>query len=345
MHDDILARVVTGRATDAERRRVEDWCRESESNEQRLQAVARMLSWARDAETHRPQSTPPSVSVITAAAEVPSAEPLRPPDSGRGLARVALRWFPTSVPRTALVAAALVLIALGVSQWFDTGSEDSGFGVRQFRTGPGERATVVLTDGTVVRLAPESRLVLDEGSSVRNVSLFGRAYFAVAHDESSPFTVATGAGDLRVLGTRFVLDAAVEDLSLVVIEGRVALTGEGDEETVEVHGRQMAKLVKGTRLPVVEAEGPAAFAEWFGNFLAFQDTPLREAVQEIERAYGVTIEIVDPALGDRTITAWFAGWELPDVIEVVCTVATARCEIDGLAVRIESPSPSSPRSN
>ncbi|MEX2374389.1 MAG: FecR domain-containing protein [Dehalococcoidia bacterium] len=336
MNDDMLARVLTGRATDAERRRVEEWCRQSDANERRLQDLARLLSWARDAEGQRPISRPPEIGSILAAG-------LEAESVGGVASGTSPRKKPARFRRGLMAAAALVVLAIGGPRLFTTAALSPDFGVHQFRTGPSEQATVVLTDGTVVRLAPESRLALDEASADRSVSLVGRAYFSVAGDETRPFTVTTGAGNVKVLGTRFVLDASVEDLSLVVVEGRVALTGPEEEDDVEVRDRQMARVVKGIRLPIVEVDDPSSFADWFGDFLAFQNTPLREAATEIERAYNVTIDIADPALAERTITAWFAGWDLPEVMEVVCIVANARCDINESTVRIESPAPSSPR--
>lgn len=336
MNDDILARVLTGRATDAERRRVEEWCRQSDANEGRFQALARILAWSRDAESQRPISPPPGIEAILAASIEEESAPTAVPSAPKPKLWARSR-------RVLMAAAALAALTIGGPRLFTNAPTSPDFGVHQFRTGPSEQATVVLTDGTVVRLAPESRLALDEASSDRSVSLVGRAYFSVARDEARPFTVTTGAGDVKVLGTRFVLDASVEDLSLVVVEGRVALSGGEEESDVEVRDRQMARVVKGTRLPIVEVDDPSSFADWFGDFLAFQNTPLREAATEIERAYDVTIDIADPALAQRTITAWFAGWELPEVMEVVCIVANARCDINGSTVRIESPAPSSPR--
>lgn len=326
MDDDTLARVLSDRATVAERRAVLAWRRMSGDNERKYQALAHLLELTSSADHRRRPGPQPSAREIIArsdrAKRAGETRPLESISGERSFGRSRGRWLSGAV-----AAAAGVVIALGVSQFLDTSEPVPSFGAKEFATGPSEKATVVLTDGTVVRLAGDSRLRVPQGASDRDVSLTGRAFFAVARDESRPFTVRTSTGNLRVLGTRFAVDALGEDLRLVVVEGRVALSESGEEDETEVAANQMARIVKGRHLPVVRVADANALADWVGNFLAFQDTPLRDAALEIEREYGVTIEILDSGLADRTITAWFAGWELDEVMEVVCIVARAQCEV------------------
>jgi ferric-dicitrate binding protein FerR (iron transport regulator) len=195
--------------------------------------------------------------------------------------------------------------------------------VNEFATGGQEPANVVLSDGTLVRLAGLSRLRVPT-AEVREVSLAGRAYFAVTTDPGRPFTVHTTIGDVRVLGTRFALEASEEDLRLVVVEGSVALVIDGAETVV--HANQMARHVRGTTLPTVEVPSTLQLAEWVGRFLAFRDTPLREVVQQVGEMYGIAIDM-DPSLANKTLTAWFADWTLEEVVEAVCMVASAECEV------------------
>src|SRR5690242_20395896 len=62
---------------------------------------------------------------------------------------------------------------------------------RVYVTAPRERAELLLSDGTHVRLAPGSqlRVAADYGLDRRDAYLDGLAYFEVAHDARRPFTV------------------------------------------------------------------------------------------------------------------------------------------------------------
>jgi transmembrane sensor len=130
-------------------------------------------------------------------------------------------------------------------------------------------------------------------------------------------------GDVTGVGTRFDLEASGAQLRLMVVEGRVLLSNGGPE--TPVNGGQQARIVEGMSLPVVAVRPEDIRLDWLGNFLAFQDTPLREAVREIERQFRVRFDITDSLLASQTVTGWFSGWPLDQVVDVVCTVTNAQC--------------------
>jgi ferric-dicitrate binding protein FerR (iron transport regulator) len=246
---------------------------------------------------------------------------------GRGGTAAARRWL--------VAAAALLILGIPIALLVSLGSDDvePGFGAEAFVTGPAETATIILSDGSVVKLAPHSRLQLEPNRSERSVALNGQAFFSVAPMNGRPFVVHTAEGEVRVLGTRFDLAARGDDLQLVVVEGRVAISGGGLEG--EIHAGQVGRVVAGTPLPVLEIDDPHEITEWTGQFIAFQSTPLADAAREIMRHYPVRIVVTDSAVARRTITAWFSDWRLEDVMTVVCAVAEARCSTDGDVITIE----------
>ena len=64
----------------------------------------------------------------------------------------------------------------------------------------------VLPDGSEVTLTPGSRLTYNE-KSPRNTHLEGKAFFEVARDEAVPFEITADGAFVRVLGTKFMVDA------------------------------------------------------------------------------------------------------------------------------------------
>lgn len=331
MNDADLLRVLTNRGTLKERAAVLAWRRASAENEQRYKALARTLELASLADAQRTPGPPPSAQKVIATATAGDAA--IPPSDRAPPAPRRSSWR-----YGAAAAAAVVLLAVGVSRFLGTSVPAPAFGAREFVTGAEEQATVVLTDGSVVRLASNSRLRLSDADAARHLSLHGRAYFAVAPDDSRPFTVETTSGNVRALGTRFAVDASAENLRLVVIEGQVALSAPDEAEDAHLGPSQMANIVNGRRLRTVEVPDPRAATDWFGSFLAFENTPLRDAVKEIGREYDVEFRISDPTLADQTITAWFADWTLEEVLEVVCIIATAQCAVEDSVVTMTSPS-------
>lgn len=326
MRDDILLRVIAGRASAEEAAATAAWRRKSPENERRFREIAVLVEWATKADRlRRPRLRPSAAELVRQAA---SGEGSRRSRGGPGQAVRWQRWL-----RVGAYAAAAILVFLGVRAGLQILNPPPSFRAKEFVTGPREAANVVLTDGTVIRLAGESRLHVIDRSHERSVALTGRAYFAVAHDPDRPFTVKLAGGDVRVLGTRFAIDASTDDLRVVVVEGTVSLVAAGTQ--MDVGASEMARVIRGTALPVVRVPDPARLASWIGNFLAFQDTPLSQAAKELERAYDLRIEIRDSSLARRTVTAWFTDWEAHEVIEVICVVANARCDTSGATVRME----------
>lgn len=263
-----------------------------------------------------------------------------PADTERAWRRVAARTGivaqrrPRAALRLALPLAAAAAFALLLLRPF-TGSEEAPLPVSAqpevYTTAAGESSTLRLRDGTVVRLGPGSTLRVSAAGS-REVWLEGRAFFAVKSDPAHPFTAHTRAGSARVLGTRFVLDAAGDSVSVAVMEGRVALGSGGAE--VEVGAGASSTGAFGSPPTEARPANVRAAAAWIGDVLIFQETPLTEAAQEIGRVYGVRVEIGDTALQTRTLSAVFHEQPLERVITTVCRVVEARCKTSGDTVRI-----------
>jgi transmembrane sensor len=317
MDEDILFRSLTGRATAAEESAVRAWREAARDNERQYRELGRLLQVSARADSlTRGRTKAPDSAVLIAASEPALGDPV-----GRQARPIAGRsWIPWVAGAAAAVLAAAVA-------WNLRGAAPLpvGFRVSEFLTGHGETATISLTDGTVVRLAERSKLKLRGDGGGREVALQGRAYFAVAKDRQRPFQIQTSAGEVAVVGTRFDLQAENEDLRLLVVEGQVRLSAGGGK--AEVRAGEMGRLIKGTPVPVVRVPDVAGMVDWKGNFLAFQDTPLEEVAREIERQFGIGIEIRDARLAKRTLTGWFADWSREEVMEAVCGVANARCEM------------------
>ena len=313
--DELIDRARRGEASADELSRLDAWRRATPDNERHYRETARLLAVGRSLGAARHATSPPMAEQVIARA----ASRGRP---GRG--NPAARWAPWVVAAAAAVVAAVSLRSS------NAGDAIPGWGATEVVTGATELATVQLGEGSVVRLAPSSRLRVLAGRE-RAVSLEGRAFFAVQRMPPHPLRVHTAAGDARVLGTRFELAASADGLDLHVVEGRVALTTERDR--IEVAAGEESGIRNGAVSRPVRAQ-PAQVATWVGTFLAFQATPLREVGREIERVYRTPVTLVDSALASETITATFTDRPVQEVVNVVCSVLSATCEVRDGRVRI-----------
>jgi len=313
----LVDRARRGEATAAELNDLATWRRASADNEREYQAILRLLDAGRAlAEGETAISRPTAADIIARTKS-------RRRFTG---ASVAARWAPWAIAAAAAVVAAVSLRSRTIG-----GDAIPGWGATEVVTGATELATVELGEGSVVRLAPSSRLRVLAGRE-RAVHLEGRAFFAVQRMPRQPLVVHTAGGDARVLGTRFELATNADRLELHVVEGRVALNT--PREHVEVGPGEAGAVANGVVSRPSRVATPAV-ATWVGTFLAFQATPLGEAAREIERVYRTPVTIVDTTLARETITATFTDRPVQEVVNVVCAVLSARCEVKDGRVRID----------
>jgi transmembrane sensor len=315
---DIIERAFRNEASSWELARLAAWRRSSPGCEQEYQATIRLLRAARDlADAGKHAAAPPAATDLLARNAPERGRPRAPARSGRGWPRRAIAAAPWAVAATAVLGLAAML-ARGAPA-----SDPLAWGGGTVTTGPTELTTVTLADGSVVRLGPSSELQVVAGERTRDVVLDGQAYFDVVRMPARPFRVRTRHGRAAVLGTRFQLSTRGDQLELVVVEGRVALSDGAAE--VEVSGGEASGIVAGRVTPPQPVANADSITRWIGKFLVFQDTRLSDVVREIERVYGARIAIEDTVVGSRTVRASFTNQELGHVMSVICAVVSARC--------------------
>jgi len=180
-----------------------------------------------------------------------------------------------------------------------------------YRTATGEQRLVRLDDGSQVTLNTATKLTARIDAGQRRIELKeGEAYFDVAHlDNNRPFTVRAGEAEVRVTGTRFNVRRTEDGVRVDVLEGRVLAGAQGRAEgragAVPLAADQAASFDTDG---VVRWRGAAQVARidnWRRGRVYFEDTPLREAVAEMNRYAPVRMVIVTPRLGDMPISGVF----------------------------------------
>ncbi|HEY8469353.1 MAG TPA: FecR domain-containing protein [Longimicrobiales bacterium] len=321
--DELVVRFLQGEGhgSDAEED-VNEWRAASPANEARYRDIARV--WAR---------TAPLLDELRAG-------DLRGPErllsrlgigstrgtkaaSWRRASSLPLRWA------AAIVVAACMGYALG-SMVGRSGAQATG---PELVTGAGERATIELADGSVVRLGPDSRLRLPPDPGRREVWLDGRAFFAIARQEGQSFRVRTRLGEALVLGTRFEIQVDERALEVMVVEGRVSL--EAGETSVKLEAGEVGRVDQARAVEVTRLEDVIHRLDWTGDFLVFNDTPLRQVVIEVDRLFGAKIVVADSSLLDRTVTGWYAGTTFERTMEAICLIIGAHCRLAGDTAVVE----------
>lgn len=330
--NELIARQLMAETSPVEDARLAEWRGASAENEATYVRCRRVWALLGKTGRGRPGRAPSAEQLVRRG--VVRRLPISP-DAGRerrwresrGRSRVRLG---AAVVLAATAAAASVVILISRP------GPNVSFGVAEFSTDPhNETSTVGLNDGTVVRLAPGSRLEVDDGSpGMRRVRFEGIGYFAVARDETRPFIVLTEAGNAEVLGTRFELRIEDKKMRVVVVEGRVALQAVGIRK--ELGANQLGRVSLSQPPTVVDVEDVTEFLAWVDGLFVFQSTPLSQVARELGAHYGVEIEIEDRELADREVTAWLREQSFEAALTAVCGAVGAACTIhrDSAVMRV-----------
>ncbi len=220
-----------------------------------------------------------------------------------------------SFMRPVWVAAAAVLLAVAgyvfLQQPFSAPSE--------FATTVAETKTVKLPDGSVVRMNADSRLRLAEtyGESDRRVFLQGQAFFKVQNN-GLVFLVETDHGTVTVVGTEFDVNSRYQRTEVIVREGIVRLKDVAGRDSVELTVNERGIAAAGDRGILEEQVDAGYLIGWLDDRFVFHKTPLDEAVDELERRYGVKIDIAGNELRSLTMSGSYAYKSIDATLESFC---------------------------
>ncbi|MDP4679803.1 MAG: FecR domain-containing protein [Cyclobacteriaceae bacterium] len=165
----------------------------------------------------------------------------------------------------------------------------------------GQKYSIVLSDGTKVRLNSESKLVFPQKftGDKREVELVGEAFFDVARNEKMPFIVKTSRLNTEVLGTSFNIKAYSNQKTTVsVATGKVKVNAidNGPKESVFLLPNQQvvydpaASYLKKINIDLEK------FIAWKDDVILFDEISFGEAAAILEKWYNVKITFEQPIL-------------------------------------------------
>jgi transmembrane sensor len=312
MIEDLVVRVLEGVAGDREQGQLEAWRRDKPENERTFQEFARVWELGESRALAAIVSSPPPLEHITIEAERRRTQVipfLRP----RNARRLRVAW--------AAAAVVVIVAGVGVARMVEEP-------LLLLATGPSETSTTQLSDGSIVRLGPDSRVEV-RGADQRSVHLEGSAFFAVATDSLTPFMVHTEAGLAEVKGTRFEIRAAADSLRLVVVEGSVNLSAAGSN--VEVDHGAVSSITAGLAPSSPEEVDVWRLLEWPGGLLIYQATPLDQVVKEVGAFFDRPIILRNAQLSKMRVTAWFEDQSFEEVLTTICAVVGVDCRFGDTA--------------
>lgn len=172
----------------------------------------------------------------------------------------------------------------------------------------GQRANVILADGTNVWLNAGSKLVYPSSfeKDSREVTLEGEAFFDVTRNEDSPFRVKTSILDIKVLGTQFNLlaNSSRGEFEAALMQGKIDVCKtDTDQAIVTLHPNQVAVLSDGRVLTrSIEFEDQY---RWKEGLYCFKNETIKDIISDLEKYYDVKIVLNNTRLNNTKLTGKF----------------------------------------
>lgn len=198
----------------------------------------------------------------------------------------------------AIAASFLLLIATGSLIYFN--KQQSGQYMYIVSSGVRSIESVLLPDGTEVRMGPNSRLTYpaDFKGETRDVNLIGQAFFSVAKDKEKPFTVHTDNMEVTALGTSFeVFNYEYENrIEAILLEGKVRI-GLGNNidskqrKEIILTPDEMLVYDKSDQTVWVKNVNAESYSGWKNQgILSFENERLSTIISRLEPWYGRKIK-------------------------------------------------------
>ena len=239
--------------------------------------------------------------------------------------------------RTLLTSAAAVVLITGCALFFymtqqsDAKLESIAFVQKSNLNGQPVKYT--LPDGSEIYLGAGSsiRYPKDFSGETRELDLQGEAFFQVTHNPDRPFIIHTGEINTQVLGTSFKVSAFTnQPVEVAVATGKVGVT-----RTTGAVTTTLAMLTPGLSITYNLATQKAVpgkvevygLQQWKAGDLVFEDEPMAAIAVELQRRYGIKIDIVDKDVADNQVSGTFnAGKSAQQVMKILAIAGKFRFE-------------------
>ncbi|MGE5458701.1 MAG: FecR family protein [Methanococcaceae archaeon] len=192
-----------------------------------------------------------------------------------------------------------------------------------------------LPDGSVVVL--NSNTILNFPSEftkdIREVSIFGEAFFEVKPDADQPFIIHASGLDIKVVGTSFDVKAypGSDFIKVTVNTGKVLVYPTGTPSGQEVKAGQL--LTAGEIATYSPKSGIISKSvnddlnvlSWKTGVLTFKETRLADVFKALEEKYQVQFVIDDSTVLNKRLTARF-DQSLDDALETLSLIFNLKFE-------------------
>ena len=267
MEKETLYKFFDGRASKEEKEAVRLWLKDSKDHEKELFKEREFFD----------------ATILSE--KIAQMEEKKEPD--RPFINVALREF-------LKIAAVVAIMLVGSVYFYQSRMAKLALTMNTITAPAGQRVNVTLPDGTKVWLNARSEMQYPAVfiGSIRRVKLIGEAYFEVKHDKHSPFIVQTKRCNIKVLGTKFNVEAYddLNDFCTSLMQGSVEVSDNSNPSSrVILEPNYQVSIVNGQLM--TEAIQDYDLFRWREGLICFKDVTFEQLMVRFEKCYGIHVSI------------------------------------------------------
>jgi hypothetical protein len=208
---------------------------------------------------------------------------------------------------------------------------ETGGDLNQLIVPYGKMSSVVLSDGSIIRINSGSRIIYPAvfAGDKREIFVEGEIYLEVAEDRKKPFIVKTSALEINVLGTSFNVQAykGENEQAVVLATGAVSIKNNDTKEKFHLEPNQIYDYKTDKRLSNIEKVDIYDYICWKYGFLHFRSKELSTVLERLRKYYNVNIEYNPEDVENVLVSGKLDLKEnLHDVLDLVALTAKVRFE-------------------
>ena len=313
MHS-LIAKQLTAQLSEAEASELEDWKLANSENLQEYNDFVALWAQSGSLKMPNPINQFEAQSAIRKKAGINTSK---------------TKWINWAVQAAAVVVLSLIFSGIYNSlnnNRVQSVADNSSPIYQEIKAAYGTQAKVELADGTKVFLNSGSKLRFPQtfaNKQQRTVFLDGEGYFEVTKNKEQSFIVQANKLNIRVLGTKFNVDAYTDNasISVALVEGSVMLQGNAgnlNKDLMELKPNQVATLNPTDQtLSKTDVPDLYKYTAWINGRIVFYGDPIQTVVKKLEKWYNVEIVISDSKLEDYKFTGTFINEPLEQILNVL----------------------------
>ena len=183
----------------------------------------------------------------------------------------------------------------------------------------GQKSELRLPDGSMVYLNAESKVRYLENfqKGKREIFLEGEGFFEVTKDTLRPFTVITSSLAITALGTSFNIQAYKNEsrITVALVSGKVIVNDTVTNSRLMLNPGEGVIMEKETGRITRNNINIAKTLFWKNQTVYFENTDFQEAIEYLERWYGVSITVENYPRKSLTCSGRFENESLENVLK------------------------------